>query len=107
MRYRLYGLQSRSSIAALAAVGLALLSVTARAQSAGAQAYSIACQRCHNVAQVLRWMGAYPDAARRMRYLDSKLTKHYAADVKLRAEIVAYLEAEYLRSIGDKRVDAE
>lgn len=52
-------------------------------------------------------MGAYPDAARRMRYLDSKLTKHYAADVKLRAEIVAYLEAEYLRSIGDKRVDAE
>lgn len=69
----------------------------ALAQAVGAQAYSTACQRCHSVAQVLRWMTAYPDAPKRTLYLDGKLRRHYAADVKIRAEIIAYLEAEYAK----------
>lgn len=105
MKNPLHTRLSSSGITIVVGACLVLSRIPAQAQTAGAQAYSAACQRCHSVAQVLRWMERYPDAAKRAAYLDGKLTTHYAADVRLRADIVAYLEAEY--SGGGRRGDAE
>jgi mono/diheme cytochrome c family protein len=78
---------------------LALFNVPALAQAAGAQAYTRACGRCHAVAQVLNWMKPYPDAAERTAYLDRKLTRHYAPDLRARTQIIDFLTAEYAKAV--------
>ena len=95
------------AIAMIAVVGVcsALSGVPALAQVVGAQQYSKACQRCHTVPQVLHWMSAYSDAPRRATFLDEKLTRHYARDSRVRAGIIAYLEAEYAKSANGRGVD--
>ena len=92
-------LGSRRLVTVAAAYALfALSGVPALAQDGGAPAYAKACLRCHTVGTVIDWMKPYPDAAKRMAYLDRKLMRHYARNTTVRAEIIGYLLAEYAKA---------